>query len=112
MDISSLTIAEAREIARMFSGDCGRKTHSWQLDEKVFIRTVTMYYTGRVVAITDEDVVLDDAAWIPDTGRFSEAMSTGVFAEVEPFPGSVCVPRGGIIDWCEFNYELPRTRKP
>ena len=39
------------------------------------IRTVTLYYTGKIKRITSKELVLEDAAWIPDTGRFSEICS-------------------------------------
>lgn len=38
----------------------------------VLIRAVTNYYTGRVVAVDKDEALLLDAAWISDTGRFSE----------------------------------------
>lgn len=38
----------------------------------VFIRTVTMYYTGKVEKIAGKFLVLSQAAWIADTGRFND----------------------------------------
>src|SRR5574341_1053677 len=61
--------------------------------------TVTMYYTGKLRQVTAQELVLTDAAWIADTGRFSEALRTGTLSEVEPFPeGQVVIGRGAIVD--------------
>ena len=63
------------------------------------IRTVTMIDTGRVVAASKQWIVLEDAAWIVDTGRFSDALAKCQFSEVEPFPdGRVILNATAIID--------------
>lgn len=75
------------------------------------IRTVTMIDTGRVVRVTPTEIVLEDAAWIADTGRFATALKSGNFNEVEPFPdGEVIVGRGSIVDACRIE-KLPRAQK-
>jgi hypothetical protein len=67
------------------------------------IRTVTMADTGRVVAANDKWVVLENAAWVASTGRFSEALRKCEFNEVEPFPdGRVIIGAGSIIDAVEI----------
>ncbi len=87
-------------------------TGNLTVGRNVFIRTVTNYYTGRIAGITKHSVVLTDAAWVADTGRFSEALRTGVLSEVEPYPdGPVDVMLGGIIDVCEWPHPLPRAVK-
>lgn len=77
----------------------------------VFIRTVTHYYTGRIVEASSELIVLEDAAWVADTGRFSEALSTGTLREVEPFPHPVAVSRGALVDVTDWPHPLPREVK-
>lgn len=79
--------------------------------EKVFIRTVTHYYIGRVAESPEGWILLEDAAWIADTGRFSTALSTGELEEVEPYPGSCLVALGAVVDVCGWAYALPRTVK-
>ena len=110
MKIDDLTIREAREIARLFGGN-GISSHSLVIGESYLIRTVTMTFTGRVVAITDTDLVLADAAWIASTGRYSAALTTGVLDEVEPYPDGVIVGRGGLIDAVPWAHPLPREVK-
>lgn len=78
----------------------------------VFIRTVTHHLTGRVIAVGDHEILLSNAAWIADNGRFAAALAGGVFSEVEPFPdGIVAVGRGALIDACVWPHALPRAVK-
>lgn len=84
----------------------------WRIGSAYLIRTVTMIHTGRLVAVTEHELVLENAAWIPDTGRFSDALRDGSFVEVEPFPdGHVIIGRGALIDACELPFDLPREKK-
>lgn len=84
---------------------------SLTIGEKYLIRTVTMYYTGKLVSITDTDLLLDDAAWIADTHRYHAALASGELGRVEPYPSSVIVFRGGMIDAAVWNHPLPREAK-
>lgn len=79
----------------------------------VLIRTVTMHYTGRIAALSKEEIVLEDAAWIADSGRFSTALATGSLNEVEPYPDGcpVSVNRGAVVDVAAWNHALPRQVK-
>jgi hypothetical protein len=84
---------------------------SLQVGACFLIRTVTHYYTGRVKALTATDVVLGEAAWIPDTGRYHEALRTGVLREVEPYPDEVIVSLTAIVDAARWDHPLPREPK-
>jgi|HubBroStandDraft_2_1064218.scaffolds.fasta_scaffold2906782_1 hypothetical protein len=86
------------------------------LGKKVFIRTVTHNFTGKLRAIGDQELVLDDAAWIADTGsgesgRFAAVLKDGFgkSAEIEPYPAECVVGRGGLVDASEWHHELPRN---
>ena len=71
----------------------------WVVGQAYLIRTVTMIDTGVLVSIDEHEVILEDAAWVVDTGRFNESLKSGKFGEVEPFPdGLVAIGRGSIID--------------
>ena len=86
--------------------------HPYQVDKNYFIRTFTNYYTGKLVEVTENELVLEDCAWIADTGRFGEAMKSGSLNEVEPFPaGQVIIARSGVVDAHIFNHNLPREEK-
>ncbi len=80
------------------------------IGKKIFIRTVTMYHTGRIVEVDDRFIVLEDAAWVADTGRFSDALKTGELSEVEPVEGLVRVSLGAVVDIFEWNHDLPREQ--
>lgn len=80
------------------------------IGKNVFIRTVTNYYTGRLVSC-DQYLHLEDAAWIADTGRFATALETGKLNEVEPYPADCWVAVGSITDISEWRHQLPRTQK-
>ena len=110
MTIDDLTIGDAKKLMALFAKNSGN-THSLEIGEKYIIRTVTYHYTGRLAEVTDSDIVLDDAAWIADSGRWAEALETGELSEVEPFPGSVIIARGAIVDASRWSQDLPRTTK-
>jgi hypothetical protein len=88
-------------------------SHPYTLDENYFIRTVTHHYTGKLVRIFKDELVLKNACWIPDDGRFADALKTGNFNEVEPYPveNPIILGRGAIIDAQIFNHPLPEKQK-
>jgi hypothetical protein len=79
----------------------------------VFIRTVTHHYTGILAEVWPTELVLTDCAWIADDGRFSTAIASGQYNEIEPFPnGRVVIGRGAIIDChASLNSSPPRVQK-
>jgi hypothetical protein len=109
--LDDLTIGEARKIFGMFGGEKQADTLAWEIGKIYLIRTVTMIDTGRLVGVTDHELILEDAAWIADTGRFSDAIVNAEFGEVEPFPaGRVIVGRGSIVDAVQIRV-APRSKK-
>jgi hypothetical protein len=79
--------------------------------KKVFIRTVTNYYTGLVKKLDKSGIILEQAAWIADTGRFSNALSTGVLNEIEPYTSPIWIPLTAIVDATSWNFDLPKVVK-
>jgi len=102
MDIK---LSELRELV------APRLTHSFVVGQKYLIRTVTMYYTGLLSSVTDTDLVLTNAAWIADAGRFYDALKTGNLSEVEPFIHDAIVSRGVVIDATRWDHDLPQVQK-
>jgi hypothetical protein len=101
MNIEELTIGEAREIAALF-GKSQASDQPYRIGGNYFIRTVTHHHTGRLVQVTQQELVLEDAAWIADDGRLSESLAKSSFNEVEMFPkGRVIIGRAAIIDAAE-----------
>lgn len=84
-----------------------------RVGKNAFIQCVTHYYTGHIIEVTETEIVIDQAAWIPDTGRFNEALARGQFGEVEPYPDDVpvAISRGGIVAVSEWKFPLPRAVK-
>ena len=111
MKLDDLTIGQARELANLFGAQKQTAISPWVVGKCYLIRTVTMTNTGRLVAVTDNELVLEDAAWVADTGRFYNALKTGVLDEVEPFIGHAIVGRGSIVDATEWMHELPKEQK-
>src|SRR3990167_6390149 len=102
MKIEELTIGEARGIAELF-GKSRASENPYKIGANYFIRTVTHHHTGRLVQVTSQELVLEDAAWIADDGRLSDALKNCEFEEVEPFPkGRVIIGRSAIIDAVEI----------
>ena len=83
----------------------------FKVGQAYFIRTVTYFATGRVKAIVGNFLVLEDAAWIADTGRFSDALAKGVMEEVEPVSTEMFVNTSSITDAFPWNHDLPREQK-
>lgn len=110
MNIEDLTIKDVRAIASIF-GQQTQDSHPYEIGKIYLIRTVTMIDTGRVVRVTSQEIVLTDAAWIADTGRFSDAVKKAEFSECEPFPdGEVIIGRGSVIDAVKIE-KAPRSQK-
>ena len=88
------------------------QTGPWQIGENYLIRTVTMTLTGQLSYVGEHELGLTDAAWIADTGRYANAVASGSFSEVEPYPDGkvVIVGRGAVIDAVTIDFDLPRTQ--
>ena len=73
-----------------------------------FLRTVTHYFTGRLIWIGEKEICFEDACWVADTGRFNEFASGKSANESEPFPkgAKVIIGRGAIIDMVEHELIL------
>jgi hypothetical protein len=80
--------------------------------KNVIVRSVTMIYTGKLEAVYRQELVLSDAAWIADAGRWVSAVRDGTYAEVEPYPdGKIVLGRGAIADVSAAGGALPRSQK-
>jgi len=116
MNINELTIGQAREIAALVNPTQTIRFcdgHPWNVGKNYFIRTVTHHFTGRLVAVYEQELVLEDAAWIADDGRFHQAITTGSWNEIEPFAegSKVIIGRASLIDATEISTALPRSQK-
>ena len=78
--------------------------------QKLFIRTVTYHMTGKVTKRIGNFIQLDQAAWIADSGRFSDALKTGKLSEVEPV-GTMWVNLSSVVDFFSWKHKLPEEQK-
>jgi len=110
MKIDDLTIGEAKELAGMFGSNKSCSETLTKIGDKVFIRTLTYHYTGKVVKDTGVYVELSDCCWIADSGRFYTAISKGELKEVEPI-GIAKILYSNIVDCIEWKHDLPTEVK-
>jgi len=75
------------------------------------VRTVSDHWTGRLVAVSKDWLVLSGAAWIADTGRFQQFLADGVAEEVEPCPDICFINRGAVCAVIPWAHALLREQK-
>lgn len=82
--------------------DIDKKTESkssfYQVGKVYVLRSVTMIYLGRLKEETSDALILEDAAWIPETSRWNEFLKGKSPNEMEPYADNVIVYKGGLID--------------
>jgi len=81
------------------SAKAASKSHPYEVGKPWFVMTATHYYIGDLVLVTEGELVLENAAWVPETGRFNEFMSGKIQPnELEPCGDvPVIISRGAII---------------
>lgn len=84
------------------------------LDELVgrnwFFRTVTYHMVGRVVRRVGNFLVMADASWVADSGRFTTAIKSGTLTEVEPV-GDAILNLDTVVDGFPWVHVLPDKQK-
>jgi len=98
-------------IQETFGSSSTKEISPWVIGKQYFIRTVTMHLTGKLILLTEKELVLTEAAWIADSGRFHDALKNGELNEVEPFIDDVIINRDSIVDATKWNHQLPRNQK-
>lgn len=84
---------------------------AFEVGGKYLFRTVTYFATGRVKDIIGDFLILEDAAWVADTGRFQQAIMEGTLNEVEPVDVLMRINLNAIVDAFDWKHELPRKQK-
>lgn len=106
----NLTLKEIKELMNIF-GNGGTIHQPFQIGKAYLIRTVTHIDIGIVKEVGDKELVLSDAAWVADTGRYHDCLKNGTLEEVEPYVNDVILGRGAIIDATLWENDLPRSQK-
>lgn len=84
----------------------------YEVGKMYVVRTVTMIDVGKLVSVSEHELVLEDAAWVADTGRWNNFLEKGQYNEAEPFPdGKVIIGRGAVIDACLWDFPPIRVVK-
>lgn len=84
----------------------------FEVGKNYLIRTITMIDIGKVKAIIGYYIILENASWIGDTGRFNECLTRNdIFNEVEPFKNDVYLNLNAIVDATPWPYALPTAPK-
>jgi len=97
-DINELTIGEAKELLKLLLGNIQPDDSHWEIGKIYLVRTVTMIQAGTLKKVAPSEIILENAVWVADTGRFSDSLQTGDFSEMEPFNNDVIIGRGAIVD--------------
>lgn len=100
------------ELATLIGNKPSLSEHPFNIGKNYFIRTVTHHHTGKLVQVTNTELVMENAAWIADDGRLSESLVKGEFNEVEMFPtgSKIIIGRGSLIDAIEIS-SIPTSTK-
>ena len=85
------------------NGNRGDKAHSFLTVGTIYcFRTVTMIYTGRLLATSEQEFLIEDAAWIAETERWADFLKTGKHKEAEPYCAPVVLNRASMLDVTPF----------
>lgn len=109
MDIENLTLKQLREISEVTTKKQMR--HPFKIGEKYFIRTATYFHLGKLKDIQGKWLILEQASWIADTGRFYDFLKDGKCNEYESFQNDVYVPLDSVIDITIWDHELFKGNK-
>lgn len=106
MNIDELTLGQIKQIQSL----CGSKsaTHPYVIGKAYLVQTVTQYRVGKLVQVTDQELVLEGGGWMLDTGRFNECIVNGTYSEFESVGDRKhIIGRGSIVAVDEWEHEIP-----
>ena len=115
INIDDLTLGEIKQLSSFLNGKTSSKEHPFEIGKAYFIRTVTMTLVGKLEKVFDNELILSEASWVADSGRFNECLKYGLekstSSEVEPFCDEVIIGRNSIIDCTTWSHKLPKEVK-
>jgi hypothetical protein len=93
------------------------KEPKWNGDDLPFIvgkayliRTVTYHMLGVLERVSGAFLVLKEASWVADSGKFSTAIAKGELSEIE-YVGDAIVSMNAIVDAFPWIAKVPRETK-
>lgn len=93
----------SEQTKQIENGPISDKAHSFLAVGTIYsFRTVTMIYVGRLLAISEQEFLIEDAAWVAETERWADFVKHGKAKEVEPYCAPVVLNRGAMLDVTPF----------
>ena len=87
----------------------------FEIGKNYFIRTATSYFVGNLKNICKDYIILSQASYIGNTGKFSDALREGLEkvgnSEIEPYVNDVIINKGAMVDATIYNHKLPKNKK-
>jgi hypothetical protein len=103
LTIDGIEYFQKEEVVKDINVMKGDKSHTFLEVGKIYaFRTVTMIYTGRLKAVSDQEYLVSECAWIPETERWMEFVTSCAHKEAEPYPKDVTINRGALLDCTEI----------
>jgi len=109
--LEEMKLKEVIQLVEMLKAKLDVCDDFWCVGNSYFIRTVTMHLIGNLIAINEKEMLLGNAVWIADSGRFHDALKTGKLNEVEPFVDQVIVNRASIVDATIWKHPVPTKQQ-
>ena len=82
------------------------------IGKKFLFRLVTYHIVGKVQKQIKGTriLILSNASWVADSGRFMQAIRDGILNEVEPV-GPALINLDAMVDAFPWNHDLPKEQK-
>jgi hypothetical protein len=113
-ETKELTSAQYRKIQELLDmQEVNIEAFEDFVGQDIFVRTVTMAYTGHVEWVKGKWMKLSTATWVADTGRFSDFVLKGKPSggeEYEPM-GTTVINTDTFLDITLLQMELPFSQK-
>lgn len=104
-------------IEKLLEQLISEKQEPWNGSDNPFIigkayllRTVTYHMLGKLERISGNFLVLSEASWVADSGRFGTAISTGELNEIE-YVGDAIVSINSLVDAFPWGHKIPKATK-
>jgi hypothetical protein len=98
------------EAALKENGSSISSDHPFRVGESYFFRTVTYHFVGTIKEIIGKWIILKDASWVADSGRFHVALEKGELSEVE-YMDKAILNMDTITDASMWNNKIPKESK-
>ena len=119
IDIDELTLKQIQQLRSIFDTLLPTDAlhvsapHPYEIGRNYFVRTVTHHFVGTLVAVFPQELKFENCSWVPEDGRFTQALEKGELSEVEPYPrGSrPIIGRAALIDCVVVTWAPPSSQK-